>query len=142
MTGQSPKTKNQYLYKTGLVFGAFDPLHYGHIRLLKRASGMCKTLYACTETNEIIKTEKNRDAFTSEESRLDDLMGIRYLNGVYMRGNGLSRRDIVNKVKPDVLFLGSDWRDKDWEGKHFGIRVEYLERTPDVSSTLLREICR
>lgn len=140
MIGKHHKTKNQTLYKRGLVFGTFDPLHYGHIRLLKRAKRLCEKLYVCTEDNETIRKEKDRHAFTAEAERLEDLAGIKYVDGIYMRGSK-TRRDMVDRIKPDVLFLGSDWKDKDWEGKHFGIKIEYLERTHNISSTLLRSIC-
>lgn len=123
----------------GLIFGAFDPLHYGHVRLMRRAKEYCKELYVITESNEIIHEEKGRDAFTSEADRVQDIKGIKYADYVFMRDDEFNRKYWFDMVQPTVIFYGSDWKDKDHVAKHWGAEVIYLPRTPDIDSTKLRK---
>lgn len=126
-------------YKKALIFCTCDPLHYGHLRLFRRAKKIANKVYACTESNDIIQKAKGRKAYTSAKQRVEDLEGIKYLDGVLIRTQKINRDKIVTLVKPDVLILGSDWKGKDWEGRKYGIKIVYLPRTKEISSTELRE---
>lgn len=139
MTGKHHKTKNLYLYKVGLIFLAGDPLHYGHIRLFKRAKEICYNVYAITESDGIILKEKGRKPFTTSRQRVEDLKGIKYIKEAFCRTKKKDRKYWVDKLKPDVLILGSDYRHKDWVGKKLGIKIVYFPRTEGISSTLLRK---
>ncbi len=123
----------------GLIFGAFDPLHYGHIRLMRRAKKHCTELYVVTESNGIILREKNRKAFTSEGDRVRDIKGVVYPDHVFMRDEEFGRRYWFDLVKPDKIFYGTDWEGRDHEAKHWGAEVVYLPRTPEIDSTKLRQ---
>jgi len=140
-TGKSNKKKNHssFRYQRALIFGAYDPLHYGHIRLFKRAKKIAKKVYACTESDEIIFAEKGRYPFTSEYERVEDLKGIKYLSGVSIRRYRKNRDYWVKYYKPDVLILGSDWKDKKWEGENLGVKIIYFPRTKNISSTYIRD---
>lgn len=139
-TGKHHETQNHTSrkYKVGLVYGTFDPLHYGHIRLFKRAKEHCETLYVITEDDDIIRKEKH-EPFTTAEDRVEDLKSIKEIDGIGLRSEKFDRAYWTRSLKADVLFLGSDWKDKEWEGKSFGIPIIYLDRTPDISSTKLRK---
>ena len=45
----------------------------------------------------------------------------------------------IIKRKPDVFVIGDDYKGKFDMLKDFGIDVQYLERTPDVSSSIVRK---
>lgn len=130
------------MYKRGLVFGALDPLHFGHIRLFRRAKEVCREVYACTESDEIIRKAKGREPFTTEMERMQDLEGIKYLSGVFIRTEERNRDYIVGIIEPDVLILGSDYIDKEWEGRKLGIEIIYFPYTHAISSTFLRDTMR
>lgn len=125
-------------YKRALVFGAYDPLHFGHIRLLKKASEIAEEVYACTESDAIIRTDKKREPFTSENERVADLKGIKYLSGVGIRTDNQNRDYWAKEFKADVLVLGSDWKGKKWAGEEIGLPIVYFPYTNKISSTYIR----
>jgi cytidyltransferase-like protein len=132
--GKHQKKKKEY--RVGICFGALDGLHFGHIRLFKKAKEICDKLYAITETDELIKKSKGRP-LTSREERVSDLKGIKYLDNVFVRTKG--RRYWIKKLKPDVLILGDDWKNKEWAGKKLGILIIYFPYTKEISSTMLKK---
>jgi len=127
------------MYKVGIVFGAYNPVHFGHIRLLEKTSKICKKVYAITESDSILLREKGVKPFVSQKKRVHDLEGIKYVTKAYCRTNKKDRLYWIRKLKPDVLILGSDYRHKNWIGKTYGIKIVYFPRTPGISSTFLRE---
>jgi glycerol-3-phosphate cytidylyltransferase len=126
-------------YKVAMCFCTADPLHFGHIRLFKRASKIAERVYACTESDEIIRETKNREPFTSENKRVEDLEGIKYLDEVFMRTKKKDRQYFCDQAGAEVLILGSDWKGKKWEGEKLGLPIVYLPRTKEINSTFLRE---
>lgn len=130
------------MYKRCIVFGAYNPVHYGHIRLLKGAKKLCNKVYAITESDDILRSEKGIEPFVTQAQRVQDLEGIKYVTKAYCRTKKKDRLYWIKKLKPDVLILGSDYKNKDWIGKTYGIKIVYLPRTKDISSTLLRNVPR
>lgn len=126
------------MYKRAIVFGAYNPLHFGHIRLLERTARIASKVYAITESDSILRSEKLVEPYTTQSKRVHDLEGIKYVTKAYCRTKSKDRLYWIKKLKPDVLILGSDYKTKDWIGKTYGIKIVYFPRTPDISSTLLR----
>lgn len=125
-------------YKRGLVFGSFDPLHYGHIRLIRRAKEQCNELFIVCESDYIIEQEKKRKVFCNINERLEDLKDIKYVKDVGVRTIKRDRKYWANFFKADVLFVGDDHKGNWVEGEKLGVTIVYLARTKDISSTLLR----
>ena len=140
MIGKLRKTKSQYFmkYKVAMCFCTADPLHFGHIRLFRRANKIAERVYACTESDEIIRETKHREPFTTEKKRVEDLEGIRYLSGVFIRTKKKDRQYFCDQVGVEVLILGSDWKGKKWEGEELELPIVYFSRTKEINSTKIR----
>ena len=82
-----------------LTYGTFDLLHYGHIRLLKRAKAMGDYLIVALSTDEF-NAGKGKKAYHTYETRKKMLEAIRYVDLVipdfsYVERNADKIRGII-----------------------------------------------
>jgi glycerol-3-phosphate cytidylyltransferase len=125
-------------YNTGLTFGAYDPWHFGHERLLENAKKLCNILIVCVSDKDYIKKYKNRKEFIPLKKRMKIVSECKYVNIVDKQSLKFGKKEAIVKYKPDVLFVGSDHR-SNYAGVGLGVDVVYLPHTDGISSTMLRE---
>ena len=125
---------------TGITFGAFDPLHIGHINLIKNALKQCDTLIVCVSSDEYIRVVKKYEPKFSYDQRIVAIGMIKGVSKIEMQGLDYphSKKQLVKKNKADIIFVGSDWNEETFKGEGLGIPVVYLPRTKGVSGTELR----
>lgn len=124
-------------YEKGITFGTFDLFHFGHDNILKRCRNYCNYLCLGLSTDElnikkgktsIYNYNKRKDIIeTSSEFYVDMIFTEEYLEykDKYIIENGC-----------DILMMGDDWLEKfDW----VSCNVLYMERTPNISTTMLKE---
>jgi glycerol-3-phosphate cytidylyltransferase len=121
-----------------LTYGTFDLFHYGHIRLLKRARSLGTRLGVGLSTDEF-NALKGKQAFMSYEEREELLMSCRYVDFVFPERNWEQKAADILEHQADVLVMGDDWKGKFDHLAAGRCAVAYLERTPLISSSLLRE---
>lgn len=122
---------------TVLTYGTFDLFHYGHIRLLQRARVLGRRLGVGLSTDEF-NALKGKRAFMTYEEREELLMSCRHVDFVFPERNWEQKADDIRAHKAGVLVMGDDWRGK-FDHLAGLCKVIYLERTPLISSSLLRE---
>lgn len=117
------------------VNGAFDILHIGHIKLLKYAAAM-GYLRVGIDTDERIKELKGPTRpFNSFSTRKELLECLRFVDDVVGFGSEQELIDCVKAYQPDVMVVGSDYRDKRVIGSEHAKQVVYFDKLPDVSTT-------
>lgn len=121
-----------------LTYGTFDTLHFGHIHLLQRARELGNYLVVGLSTDEFNK-QKNKESFHSWEERKFLLESLRYVDLVIPETNWEQKSQDVMMYQIDVFTMGSDWEGKFDFLKDY-CQVQYLQRTPDISSTAIRDI--
>lgn len=117
-----------------ITYGTFDLLHYGHINLLKRAKALGDYLIVALSTDEFNEI-KGKTSFFSYEKRKALLEAIRYVDLVIPETNWNQKINDVHEYRVDVFVISDDWKGKFDFLKDEGVEVIYLARTPEISTT-------
>lgn len=131
-----------------LTFGAFDLLHYGHMRLLQRLAERGSHLIVGLATDELISSAGKPRPFYSFDIRREMLLHTRYVNEVVPHGGALdgagrvklisAKVKMVMDLKIDEIVMGGDWAGE-YDFLLEYCRVTYLERTPGISTSSIRQ---
>ena len=121
-----------------LTYGTFDLLHYGHIRLLKRAKELGDYLIVAISTDEF-NAIKQKKAYHNYQTRKEMLEAVRYVDLVIPEESWEQKINDVKTYNVDVVVMGDDWagNEKFEELKDY-CDVVYLERTKGVSTTQIK----
>ena len=122
-----------------LTYGTYDLLHYGHIRLLKRAKELGDYLIVALSTDEFNEL-KGKKAYHNYETRKKMLEAIRYVDLVIQENNWEQKVDDIKKFEVDITVMGGDWAGSDrFEYLKDHCKLVYLDRTEGVSTTKIKE---
>ena len=122
-----------------LTYGTFDLLHYGHIRLLKRAKALGDYLIVAVSTEEFNEL-KGKKTYHNYETRKKMLEAIRYVDLVIPEENWEQKINDVREFHVDTVVMGSDWAGSDkFEYLNDYCDVVYLDRTEGISTTKIKE---
>lgn len=120
-----------------LTYGTYDLMHYGHIRLLKRAKQQGDYLIVAVSTDEF-NAIKGKKAYHDYETRKKMLEAIRYVDLVIPENGWDQKMEDVIEYKVDVFCMGDDW-----EGKFDHLKekceVVYLDRTEGISTSKIKK---
>ena len=124
--------------KKVITYGTFDLLHYGHINLLRRARELGDYLVVVISTDEFNWNEKGKKCYFTYEQRKAMVEAIRYMDRVIPETNWEQKRTDVHDYDIDVFVMGDDWKGKFDFLKEEGVEVVYLPRTPEISTTQIK----
>lgn len=128
--------------KRVITYGTFDLLHYGHINLLKRAKGFGDYLIVALSTDEFNWDEKHKKCFFNYEKRKQLVEAVRYVDLVIPETCWEQKISDIYEYKIDIFCIGNDWEGKFDFLRKEGAEVIYLERTPEISSSMMKEELR
>lgn len=115
--------------------GSFDVIHYGHFKLLEYAASH-GDLHVGLDSSERIAEKKGSDRpFHTWEQRRQILMGFRFVKSVYFFDSDDTLIEIMKSLSPDVMVIGSDYRDKKIIGVDYVKDLVYFERIENFSTT-------
>lgn len=123
--------------KRVLTYGTFDLLHWGHIRLLKRAKELGDYLIVALSTDEFNQI-KGKKAYHPYEERKMMLEAIRYVDLVIPEETWEQKKSDIEKYQVDVFVMGDDWKGKFDELSEV-CEVVYLTRTEGISTTKIKQ---
>jgi len=127
-----------------ITYGTYDLFHIGHLRLLERARELCGPdgmLTVGVSTDRFNWEEKHKQSVIPDSQRMEIVRALRCVDRVIPEDGWEQKRDDIKKYGIDIFVMGNDW-----EGKFDSLsdicRVVYLPRTPEISSTDVKNCIR
>lgn len=121
------------------INGTFDIIHAGHIKLFKKArilSGLDGWVKVGTDTDQRIRTLKGQKRPINKlEDRLEVLRSIKWIDEVVTFSTDLELEELIKDFSPDILLIGSDYKDKKIIGDKWAGEILFFEKYSDLSST-------
>ncbi len=124
--------------KKVITYGTFDLFHQGHYNLLKRAKELGDYLIVGVTTEYFDEARGKVNVIDSTLERVENVRKTGFADEIIIEDHVGQKIEDIQKYGIDIFTLGSDWIGEfDYLNKF--CEVVYLERTPDVSSTMLRK---
>lgn len=122
--------------KTIFVNGCFDVLHRGHIELFKYAKSLGDYLIVAIDTDERVKKMKGKNRpFNNQNDRMFLLQSIKYIDEVLFFNTDDELKNLTYTYNPDIMIVGSDWKNKTVIGSENSKEVRFFERIGNYSTT-------
>lgn len=120
-----------------ITYGTFDLFHYGHLKILERAKQLGDYLIVAVSTDEFNRI-KNKECVYPFEHRAKIVEAVKYVDRVIPEENWEQKEADIKKYNIDVFVMGDDWQGK-FDNLSKLCKVIYLPRTPDISSTHIKQ---
>ena len=105
--------------------GTFDLFHAGHVNFLSKCAQLGPVIVSLN-TDEFIKEFKGQKPVMSYVERRIVLESCRYVSEVVCNDGGEDSKIAIERVKPAIIIIGSDWLKKDYLSQ-MSLTVEWLE---------------
>ena len=118
------------------INGCFDVLHPGHIALFQYAKSLGDYLIVAIDSDEKVSLDKgfDRPIFSMEDRRFV-LESIECIDIVHTFNSRSGLENLLECIKPDILVVGSDWKNGIVVGREHAKEVKFFERQGDYSTS-------
>lgn len=120
-----------------ITYGTYDLLHYGHIRLLKRAKALGDYLIVGVTSGTFDRERGKINVQQTLMERVEAVQATGLADEIIVEEYEGQKIDDIKRLGVDIFTVGSDWKGK-FDYLNDYCRVVYLERTDGVSSSEIR----
>lgn len=118
------------------VNGTFDLLHKGHIQLLNYAKSLGDYLCVGIDTDERVKEKKGpKRPIHNQDERKFFLENLKSVDEVKFFSNDNELKELIKSLTPDIMIVGSDWKNKSVIGSHYASELIFFDRIDEYSTT-------
>lgn len=135
---ESPNSTEQKKLIKVITYGTFDLFHEGHYRLLQRAKALGDYLIVGVTTEAYDRARGKLNVVDSLMTRIENVRKTGFADEIIIEETQGQKFNDVKKYDIDIFTVGSDWIGN-FDYLKDCCQVVYLERTRNISSTMLRE---
>lgn len=122
--------------KKVFVNGTFDIIHPAHIELLNFAKSHGEILYVAIDSDKRVKEKKGPTRpIHNQRDRKFLLENLKAVDRVLIFNTDEELTDLVKIIKPDIMIVGSDWKDKPVIGSQHAAELKFFDRIDGYSTT-------
>lgn len=116
--------------------GTFDVLHFGHIELLNYAKSLGDVLYVGIDSDERVRQLKGLTRpIHNQKDRKFLLENLKAVDRVLIFNTEEELTELVKIIKPDIMVVGSDYKNKRVIGSEYAKQLLFFDRIDEYSST-------
>ena len=124
------------MYKKVFVNGTFDLLHRGHIELLNYAMTQGGHVCVGIDTDDRVGQMKGPTRpIHNQEERKFFLENLKAVDEVRFFSNDKELEGLVKSYQPDIMIVGSDWKDKSVIGSYWAAKLIFFDRIGEYATT-------
>ena len=124
------------IFKKVFVNGTFDLLHRGHIELLNYAQSQGGHVCVGIDTDDRVREKKGPTRpIHNQEERKFFLENLKAVDEVRFFSNDKELEGLVKSYQPDIMIVGSDWKEKSVIGSYWAAKLIFFDRIGDYATT-------
>lgn len=123
--------------KKVITYGTYDLFHQGHYNLLKRAKELGDYLIVGVTTEHFDEARGKVNVIDPIMERIENVRKTGFADMIIVEDHDGQKIEDIQKYDVDIFTVGSDWVGT-FDYLNAFCKVVYLDRTPNISSTMLR----
>ena len=124
------------MYKKVFVNGTFDLLHRGHLELLNYAQSQGGHVCVGIDTDDRVREKKGPTRpIHNQDERKFFLENLKAVDEVRFFSNDKELEGLVKSYQPDIMIVGSDWKEKSVIGSYWAAKLVFFDRIGDYATT-------
>ena len=118
------------------VNGTFDILHPGHVQLLNYAKSLGDSLTVGIDSDRRVREKKGPTRpINSVGDRAYMLQNLEAVDYIVIFDSDEELERCIKTVKPDIMVVGSDWKDKSVIGGMYAAELRFFDRIEEYATT-------
>jgi rfaE bifunctional protein nucleotidyltransferase chain/domain len=120
----------------GFTNGCFDILHVGHIKLFQYLKNKSDEVIIGIDSDKRVKELKGpHRPINNERDRKLMLESLSFVDSVLIFDSANELELLVKTLSPDLMVVGSDYRDRHVVGGEYAKKLEFFEKIDGYSTT-------
>lgn len=120
----------------GFTNGCYDILHVGHLKLFEYLKNNCDRVIVGIDSDKRVKQLKGEERpFNNQNDRQFMLQCLRFVDEVVIFDSEAELEDLVKSIKPQLMVVGSDYRNKRVVGASFAEKLKFFDKIDGYSTT-------